>query len=123
MHHTGLDPLTGEGVSTAKRLRGRRLRRAPLRSFKPENDFEVREALIKADRRNLIGAGCDALISANHLKAALRSRMERRNRSLTEGEYVHTIRDRAPAMPPGPPAPAPGACYRPKRKTAKRRPR
>jgi len=58
MDHTGLGPFTGEEVFTAKHLRGRKLPRALLQFFKPENDFEVREALMKAGRQDLIGAGC-----------------------------------------------------------------
>ena len=44
--HTGLDPFTGEEVYTAKHLHDRNLQRALLQFFKPENDFEVREALL-----------------------------------------------------------------------------
>ena len=81
MHvHTGIDPLTGEEVFTAKHLRDRKLQRALLQFFKPENYFEVREALLKAGRSDLIGSGCDALIPANPPKAALRARKERERR-------------------------------------------
>ena len=51
MYYTGLDPFTGEEVYTAKHLRDRKLQRALLQFFKPENYFEVREALLKAGRR------------------------------------------------------------------------
>jgi len=115
MYYTGLDPFTGEEVYTAKHLRDRKLQRALLQFFKPENYFEVREALLKAGRPDLIGSGCDALIPAQPPKAALRSRMEKANQSLGEGKYVHTI--------PRPAKPAQKAGYRPNRKTAKRRPR
>jgi hypothetical protein len=120
MYYTGLDPFTGAEVYTAKHLRNRKLQRALLQFFKPENYFEVREALLKAGRADLIGSGCDALIPAQPPKAALRVRMERANRAVTEGRYVHTIAGEA-----GPKAPAspPPAGYRPKRKTARRRPR
>ena len=47
MYHTGLDPFTGEEVYTAKHLRDRKLQRALLQFFKPENYFEVREALLE----------------------------------------------------------------------------
>jgi radical SAM superfamily enzyme YgiQ (UPF0313 family) len=121
MYHTGLDPFTGEEVYTAKHLRDRKLQRALLQFFKPENYFEVREALQKAGRHDLIGSGCDALIPANPPKAALRARMEKANKALSEGRYVHTVPD--PSARPAPrPAPKP-AGYRPGRKTARRRPR
>src|SRR4051812_14880762 len=121
MYYTGLDPFTGEEVYTARHLRDRKLQRALLQFFKPENYFEVREALLKAGRGDLIGAGCDALIPAQPPRAALRARMERTNRALDEGRYVHTV-EAEPAAPV-PPSPAKPAGYRPGRRTARRRPR
>ncbi len=121
MYHTGLDPFTGEEVYTAKHLRDRKLQRALLQFFKPENYFEVREAIQKAGRHDLIGSGCDALIPANPPKAALRARMEKANKALSEGRYVHTVPESS-AKPAPRHAPRP-AGYRPGRKTARRRPR
>ncbi len=127
MYHTGIDPFTGEEVFTAKHLRDRKLQRALLQFFKPENYFEVREALLKAGRSDLIGSGCDALIPANPPKAALRARMEKANRSVTEGQYVHSIpagtNTQAKPTPSAPPPPQRAAGYRPARRSAKRRPR
>jgi uncharacterized radical SAM protein YgiQ len=117
MYHTGLDPFTGEEVYTAKHLRDRKLQRALLQFFKPENYFEVREALQKAGRQDLIGSGCDALIPANPPKVALQARMAKANKSVTEGRYVHTIPSESKA------ANLPSTGYRPHRQTAKRRPR
>ncbi len=117
MYHTGLDPFTGEEVYTAKHLRDRKLQRALLQFFKPENYFEVREALQKAGRQDLIGSGCDALIPANPPKVALQARMAKANKSVTEGRYVHTIPGEAKTEP------LPSAGYRPHRQTARRRPR
>ena len=65
MYHTGLDPFTGEEVYIAKHLRDRKLQRAIMQFFKPENYFMVREALLKAGRGDLIGNGCDCLIPAS----------------------------------------------------------
>src|SRR5207244_3927287 len=42
--------------------RDRKMQRALLQFFKPENYFEVRKALEQAGRTDLIGSGCDALI-------------------------------------------------------------
>src|SRR4051794_40246085 len=75
LYHTGLDPFTGEEVHTAKHRSDRKLQRALLQFFKPENYFEVREALLKAGRGDLIGSGCDSLILAAPPKAALQARM------------------------------------------------
>jgi uncharacterized radical SAM protein YgiQ len=115
MYHTGLDPFTGEAVFIAKHLRDRKLQRALLQFFKPENYFMVREALQKAGRQDLIGSGCDCLISANPPKEALRARMENAKRALYEEKYVHQIEGE------GTPAPV-SAGYRPGRKSAQRRP-
>ena len=114
MYHTGIDPFTGESVYTAKHLRDRKLQRALLQFFKPENYFEVREALLKAGRGALIGSGCDALIPANPPRIARQARMEKANTALAEGRYVHTVESTADRKPAG---------YRPHRKSAKRRPR
>ncbi|WP_435005827.1 YgiQ family radical SAM protein [Tundrisphaera lichenicola] len=121
MYYTGLDPFTGEEVYTAKHLRDRKLQRALLQFFKPENYFEVREALQKAGRQDLIGSGCDALIPSNPPRVALQARMTKANKSLAEGNYVHTIegeprnaKSQTPTKPAG---------YRPHRQTARRRPK
>ncbi len=50
MDRTGLDPFTGQEVHVAKHLRDRKLQRALMQFFKPENSFMVREALLKAGR-------------------------------------------------------------------------
>src|SRR4051794_40572325 len=110
MYYTGIDPFTGEEVFTAKHLRDRKLQRALLQFFKPENYFEVREALLKAGRQDLIGSGCDCLIPLYPAKAALQARMIKANNSLSEGKYVHQI-----------PKTESSAGYRPGRKSAKRR--
>ncbi|NBW87010.1 MAG: YgiQ family radical SAM protein, partial [Planctomycetia bacterium] len=62
MYHTGLDPMTKQPVTVTKGLRDRRMQRALLQFFKPENYFEVRRALEQAGRQDLIGSGCDCLI-------------------------------------------------------------
>jgi hypothetical protein len=63
MYYTGIDPFTKKPVYVAKHLRDRKLQRALMQFFKPENYFEVREALQQAGRQDLIGDGCDCLIS------------------------------------------------------------
>ena len=62
MYYTGLDPFTKKPVHIAKHLRDRKLQRALMLFFKPENYFEVRKALERAGRQELIGSGCDSLI-------------------------------------------------------------
>jgi radical SAM superfamily enzyme YgiQ (UPF0313 family) len=109
MYYTGIDPFTNQQVFVARHLRDRKLQRALLQFFKPENYFEVRKALEQAGRQDLIGNGCDALIPAQPPKEALHARRSRAENSM-RGEYVHTI----PNHKRG---------YRPGRKTARRQPR
>ena len=123
MYYTGLDPFTGQEVYVARHLRDRKLQRALLQFFKPENYFEVRKALLAAGRHDLIGSGCDALISAQPPQAALQARMAKARSELTEGQYVHTIAKPGTKTPRGTALErGPGSGYRPHRKTARRRP-
>jgi uncharacterized radical SAM protein YgiQ len=119
MYHTGLDPFTGEEVYAAKGLRDRKLQRALMQFFKPENYFMVREALLKAGRGDLIGNGCDCLIPAQPPKAAIEARRRRAN-EVAEGDHYHSIANPAKGEPAGERG-LPNQGYRPGRKTAKRR--
>jgi uncharacterized radical SAM protein YgiQ len=115
MYYTGIDPFTKKPVHIARHLRDRKLQRALMQFFKPENYFEVREALQQAKRTDLIGDGCDSLIPSRPPKEALQRRRQDANNRFA-GNYVHT--------PPGtgagkrPPAKQsrrnPGRGYRPK---------
>ena len=64
MYHAGLDPETMEPVWCAKKGRDRSLQRALLQYFLPENHGLVAEALRRAGREDLIGAGPECLIPA-----------------------------------------------------------
>ena len=96
MYHTGLDPITMKPVYVAKFLRDRKLQRALMQFFKPENYFQVRKALLQAGRGDLIGGGCDALIPTKPPKAALEARMEaagggvRAQREARTDDHVHS---------------------------------
>ena len=70
----GIDPFTKQPVYVAKHLRDRKLQRALLQFFKPENYFEVRKALEQAGRHDLIGDGCDCLIPSSPPRVALDER-------------------------------------------------
>ena len=50
MYYTGLDPFTMKPVESAKNVRDRKMQRALMQFFKPENYFEVREALMQTNR-------------------------------------------------------------------------
>jgi radical SAM superfamily enzyme YgiQ (UPF0313 family) len=118
MYYTGLDPRTLEPVTVAHKLRNRRLQRALLQFFKPENYFEVRQALRAAGRDDLIGDGCEALIPAHPPRQALETRRQRANHEVRDGKYVPQIS----AASQEPPQSA-GSGYRPHRKRARRRQR
>ncbi len=98
MYHTGYDPFTMKPVYIAKHLRDRRLQRALLQFFKPENYFEVRKALEQAGRQDLIGNGCDCLIPERPPKEALSRRRRKANESLNETSGDHI---RATPLAPG----------------------
>jgi len=63
MFYTGIDPLTGREVYVPKSDRERRLQRALLQYFKPENAEDVRAALTEAGREDLIGHGKGKLVA------------------------------------------------------------
>jgi uncharacterized radical SAM protein YgiQ len=89
MYHTGMDPHTLKPVYIAKHLRDRRLQRALLQFFKPENYFEVRKALEQSGRQDLIGNGCDCLIPDSPPKAALSRRRRKANEDLRDKQGDH----------------------------------
>lgn len=106
MYHTGIDPLTGNAVHVAKTGRERRLQRALLQYFKPENYFDVRQALEAAGRRDLIGSAPGCLIPARPPQGATAGDGPRRPRA-------SQAREEQPASP--------GGGYRPHRRSARRR--
>ena len=111
MYWTGRDPETGREMPVARGMKDRRLQRALLQFFKPENWFEVREALLKAGRRDLIGSGCDALIPEKAPREALLARRRRAEKDFHE----HTHSKDMPKVP--------SAGYRPGRAGRGRRER
>jgi uncharacterized radical SAM protein YgiQ len=118
MYYTGIDPFSHQEVYVARNLRDRKLQRALMQFFKPENWFTVREALMQAGRQDLIGNGCDCLIPAQPPKEAIEARRCRVN----DPDHYHTVANPAKGEKPG----ERGAelrerkGYRPGRKTARR---
>jgi uncharacterized radical SAM protein YgiQ len=62
MYYSGLDPLTMKPCYTAKGLREKRLQKALLLYWDPEQAELVREALVEAGRRDLIGHRPECLV-------------------------------------------------------------
>jgi uncharacterized radical SAM protein YgiQ len=119
LYYTGIDPFTKEQVYVAKGLRDRKMQRALMQFFKPENWFTVREALIQAGRQDLIGTGCDCLISAQPPKEAIEARRRRAN----DPDHYHTVANPAKGEKPGERGAEPPRTkgYRPGRKSQQRR--
>jgi len=82
MYYTGIDPFTKEEVKIARGLRERKMQRALMQFFKPENWFLVRDALEEVGRLDLIGDGCNALIPSRPPREALAARMSRSKEEL-----------------------------------------
>jgi uncharacterized radical SAM protein YgiQ len=117
MYYAGVDPFTKKPVQSAKHLSDRKLQRALMQFFKPQNYFEVREALIKANRADLIG-GCDGLIPANPPKEAIEARRKQANAG---GDHYHTVANPAKGEQPGERGAGKPKGYRPGRKSQARR--
>ena len=126
MWYTGVEPFSKKPVTIARNLRDRKMQRALMQFFKPENWFTVREALIEAGRQDLIGNGCDCLIPANPPKEAMEARRRQANRDVHragDDDHYHTVANPCRGKKPGERgavSPTPSG-YRPGRKTQKRR--
>ena len=62
IYYTGIDPLTMEKVYVPKDMEERKMQRALLQYWMPENREYVRKALMKAGRRDLIGLAPKCLV-------------------------------------------------------------
>src|SRR3954447_25091863 len=117
LYYTGIDPFTKKEVHVAKGMRDRKMQRALMQFFKPENWFTVREALLEAGRSDLIGSGCDCLIPAQPPKDALEKRRKQANDAV-QGDHYHTVANPAKGEKPGERGLNKG--YRPGRKSQER---
>ena len=62
MYFTGLDPFTMNEVYVARSAEEKKMQRALLQYYKPENREIIKKALLKIKRRDLIGSGVNCLI-------------------------------------------------------------
>jgi hypothetical protein len=118
MYYTGIDPFTKEEVYVARHLRDRKLQRALMQFFKPENYFTVRKALEETGRTDLIGNACDCLIAAHPPRQAIEERRRWANET-ARGDHYDSVANPAKGEPTGERG-LPNLGYRPGRKTAHR---
>ncbi|MCC6125320.1 MAG: YgiQ family radical SAM protein [Pirellulales bacterium] len=104
MYYTGLDPMTGKPVYVPKGDKERRLQRAMLQYYKPENYADVRAALEQTHREELIGPGPECLIPSKPPKGARTSASASSRKKTAEKRPKNST-----------------GGYRPHRKSAKRR--
>jgi hypothetical protein len=96
MYYTGIEPLSKQQVYVARGLRDRKIQRALMQFFKPENYFMLRQALIQAGQQYLIEGGCDCLIPAQPSKEAIQAR-----RRTNAPDHCHTVANPAKGQPAG----------------------
>ncbi len=120
MYYTGIDPFTGKPVYIARKMRERKMQRALMQFFKPENYFEVRDALREAGRQDLIGAGCDCLIPDRPPREAIERRRKLAGEQFS-GKYVHQIDGPAPDNSQSSALPSPGDSPRESKKKKRSR--
>jgi uncharacterized radical SAM protein YgiQ len=77
MYHTGYNPFTGQEVYVPRSIEERRMQRALLQYKNPENYDMVKEALVLAGRKDLIGYGSRCLISPVRPSGAIRKEIRR----------------------------------------------
>jgi uncharacterized radical SAM protein YgiQ len=70
MHVTGIDPLTMTTVDVVRDLHEKKLHKALLLYWDKEQHALVREALVRAKRKDLIGSHAGALVPAEHRNAS-----------------------------------------------------
>jgi Domain of unknown function (DUF3362) len=114
-YNASIDPIGKQLTYVTGNLRDRKLQRALLQFFKPDNDFTVRKAPEQAGRTDLIGGGCDALIPTHPPKEALKARQEHANTAV-RGDHYHSVANPANGQPAGERGLA-NCGYRPGRKT------
>ncbi|HTO07372.1 MAG TPA: YgiQ family radical SAM protein [Myxococcota bacterium] len=94
MYWTGLNPHSMKPVDTARKLRDRKVQRALLQFFAPENYFTVRGALEEAGRADLIGDGPECLIPSRPPREALDARRAQANETPARPGYRRPSRTR-----------------------------
>ncbi|HEY6878358.1 MAG TPA: YgiQ family radical SAM protein [Polyangiales bacterium] len=87
MWYTGKDPFSREPVYTAKTLPDKRMQKALLQYWDPEQHHLAREALKKCGRTDLIGSKPHQLVPPEHGAGSLSIHQKRRAQSRPQGRF------------------------------------
>ena len=90
MFYPGLDPYTLKSVYVPKTANEKAEQRALLQYFKPENQDVIIKALIKANRKDLIGFSENCLVKPNNsyrINAAKQSKNTRNNKGKRSNKW------------------------------------
>ena len=92
MYYTGLDPRTMKKVRSAHDMHEKAMQRALLQYKKPENYELVKEALLKANRKDLIGFGEKCLIPPRKMNPENRGKINQEKRGKKKPEKQGKIK-------------------------------
>lgn len=91
MYYTGIHPLTNETVYVAKDIREKQMQRALLQYRDPKNYHLVHQALMKANRSDLIGFGPKCLIRPPKFTQPQRGNFQKQNAKSTRNAPKHHL--------------------------------
>lgn len=94
MYHTGIDPRDGKEVYVPKTSHEKAMQRALIQYRNPKNYDLVHEALVKANRQDLIGMGKQCLIKPRRSKPYHPKQKENNSRFPQKKEKTYTKREK-----------------------------
>ena len=98
MYYTGINPLDGKPVYVAKKGRDKAKQRALMQYKNIENYDLVKEALIEANRRDLIGFGPECLIPSRPIGQGKMQNQGRNNTGQSRGGQSRYARSGSPSQ-------------------------
>ena len=98
MYYTGINPLDGKPVYVAKKGRDKAKQRALMQYKNIENYDLVKEALIEANRRDLIGFGPECLIPSRPIGQGKMQNQGRKKTGQSRGSQSRYARSSSPSQ-------------------------
>lgn len=98
MYYTGINPLDGKPVYVAKKGRDKAKQRALMQYKNIENYDLVKEALIEANRRDLIGFGPECLIPSRPIGQGKMQNQGRKKTAQSRGSQSRYARSGSPSQ-------------------------